>query len=376
MKAITWSILCFGIVLLVSCAEKKEQEGYAITGNIQGLNNGVVYLEPVGEEGKRDSSLVENGKFGFNGVLEEPLRYRLKLKGKEDNGLYFILSNEAIEVQVKKDSLFKGKVTGASIEEVYRSYYNNEFQEIRDMAGPVYKLSDSITQQGKVEMTPEQRAMMDKKWNELDKKATSITTGFILEHPGSIASALIIQERYITYPNLETADKLYNNLIPEVQESYYGKQLYASLTKMKKTAVGSNAPDFTQPDRDGNMVSLSDFKGQYVFLDFWASWCAPCRKENPNVLKGYRKYHEAGLEIVAVSLDDKKDKWEKAIEEDGLTWLHLSDLKGFKNEAAQEYGVQSIPQNFLIDPKGQIIGKDLKGEDLQEKLKEVFESVN
>ncbi|UGU14739.1 AhpC/TSA family protein [Sinomicrobium kalidii] len=376
MKATRWGILCFGIAFWVSCAEKKEHKGYAVTGNIEGLDNGTVYLEPVGEAGKPDSSLVENGGFSFNGVLEEPLRYRLKVKGGEDRGMTFILSNDIIEIEAEKDSLFRGKITGASVEEVYRSYYENEFQELREMAGPVYRLSDSITQQGKVEMTPEQRAVMDKKWDELDKKSASITTDFIRKHTNSVASALIIQERYITYPNLEMADKLYNSLSPEVQESHYGKQLHASLATMKKTAVGNKAPDFTQPDREGNRVSLSDFRGQYVFLDFWASWCAPCRKENPNVLEAYKKYHEAGLEIVAVSLDDKKDKWEKAIEEDGLTWLHLSDLKGFKNEAAQEYGVQAIPQNFLIDPQGQIIGKNLRGEGLQEKLKEVFEPVN
>lgn len=140
----------------------------------------------------------------------------------------------------------------------------------------------------------------------------------------------------------------------------------------KKTAIGVAAMDFTQNNTAGKAVKLSDYRGKYVLLDFWASWCGPCRAENPNVLDNYEKYHSKGLEILAVSLDDKKDAWLKAIKDDGLEWAHVSDLKGWKNVVAKAYNINAVPSNFLIDKDGKIVAKDLRGEELSQKLAEIF----
>jgi len=140
----------------------------------------------------------------------------------------------------------------------------------------------------------------------------------------------------------------------------------------KKTAIGATAMDFTQNNTTGKPVKLSDYRGKYVLLDFWASWCGPCRAENPNVLDNYEKYHSKGLEILAVSLDDKKDAWLKAIKDDGLEWAHVSDLKGWKNEVAKKYNINAVPSNFLIDKEGKIVAVDLRGEELTQKLGEIF----
>ncbi|WP_258539514.1 peroxiredoxin family protein [Chitinophaga oryzae] len=140
----------------------------------------------------------------------------------------------------------------------------------------------------------------------------------------------------------------------------------------RKTGIGATAMNFTQNNVSGKAVQLKDYRGKYVLLDFWASWCGPCRAENPNVLDNYEKYHGKGLEILAVSLDDKKDAWVKAIKDDGLTWEHVSDLKGWKNEVAKEYNIRAVPSNFLIDKEGKIVAKDLRGEELTKKLEEIF----
>jgi len=140
----------------------------------------------------------------------------------------------------------------------------------------------------------------------------------------------------------------------------------------KKTGIGATAMEFTQNNTNGKPVKLSDYRGKYVLLDFWASWCGPCRAENPNVLDNYEKYHSKGLEILAVSLDDKKDNWLKAIKDDGLEWAHVSDLKGWKNEVAKTYNIRAVPSNFLLDKDGKIVAVDLRGEDLTHKLEEIF----
>ena len=138
------------------------------------------------------------------------------------------------------------------------------------------------------------------------------------------------------------------------------------------TDIGAIAPDFTQNNIDGKPVKLSDFRGKYVLLDFWASWCGPCRMENPNVVEAYKKFKNKNFTVLSVSLDKAKDAWVEAVKEDSLIWTQVSDLKFWYNEVAQKYSIQSIPQNFLIDPKGKIIAQTLRGEDLEAKLKEVL----
>jgi len=173
----------------------------------------------------------------------------------------------------------------------------------------------------------------------------------------------------MVYTELEP---LYSGLDPKMKDSYFGKKIKVALETAKTTAIGSAAPDFTLNDVNGKPVSLASFKGKYTLVDFWASWCGPCRQENPNVVKAYNTYKAKGFEILGVSLDDKKENWEKAIQQDNLGWKHVSDLKGWQSSAAALYDVKGIPMNFLLDKDGKIIAKNLRGEDLVKKLSEVL----
>ena len=167
---------------------------------------------------------------------------------------------------------------------------------------------------------------------------------------------------------------LFDGLDSDVRHSTAGKAFQEKLVIAAKTAIGQNAMEFTQSDTLGNPVKLSAFRGKYLLLDFWASWCGPCRAENPNVVKAYAEYHTKGFEILGVSLDrpGAKDNWLKAIHDDNLAWTQVSDLQFWNNAVAKEYGVSSIPQNFLIDPTGKIIAKNLRGDELEKKLSELY----
>jgi peroxiredoxin len=165
---------------------------------------------------------------------------------------------------------------------------------------------------------------------------------------------------------------VYDTLTPAVKKSYFGTKLEELISSMSKTSIGVMAPDFTQNDPAGQPVSLSSLRGQYVLVDFWASWCAPCRQENPNVVNAYNAYKDKGFTIIGVSLDQDKAAWEKAILDDKLTWTHVSDLKYFENAVAKTYGIRSIPASFLLDKEGRIIAKDLRGDALAIKLAELI----
>jgi len=215
---------------------------------------------------------------------------------------------------------------------------------------------------------PTYRTSIDNRYSDVAKELVSILCSFISNHPDSYISLLVLKD--LSDPNSgvdsPTLAGLYKNLSDSIKETDFGNSLGLQIHSNSRTAIGSIAPDFTQNDPAGKPVNLSDFRGNYLLIDFWASWCAPCRMENPNLVEAYAQFKDKNFKILGVSLDipNSKSAWIRAIESDELTWTQVSDLQGWKNQAAQLYGVQTIPQNFLIDPKGVIIAKNLRGDDL------------
>jgi len=209
---------------------------------------------------------------------------------------------------------------------------------------------------------------IEKKYTDAMNEIISLMQTFITKHPNSYISLLALNEMVNPNSGVEMSKLagLYKNISEPLKKTDLGAFLGNKILKESRTAIGSVAPDFTQNDPNGKPVKLSDFRGKYVLIDFWASWCTPCRHENPNVVKAYAQFKNKNFEILGVSLDNPNAKtaWLNAIEKDKLTWPQVSDLQGWKNQVAILYGVESIPQNFLLDTKGVIIAKNLRGEEL------------
>ena len=194
---------------------------------------------------------------------------------------------------------------------------------------------------------------------------------FIRAHPDYLVSVDALQDAIGPLPdNILVYDKLFRGLDKTVRNSEAGRALRKNMDGFMAVRIGVTAPLFEAPDTSGNNIRLKDFRGKYVLLDFWASWCGPCREENPNVVKAYEQFKNKGFTIIGISLDQpgKRDAWIKAIHADGLAWQHVSDLQYWKNAVAKLYSIRSIPQNFLLDPQGKIVAANLRGEALTQTL--------
>lgn len=349
-------------------------KGFIISGTITGKTTGEVYLtHEYKGVAHTDSAIIKNGKFILKGFTPEVLFYTIKLTTSDTdrNQNTFLLNNNVVTFKAKGDSLYKAHITGSPDNDVYLNFYNHAWKPVTDSAGKIYHRLDIANHGGKVQLDSATRKKFDDEFAGLNKFDQKVVSAYVEEHKNSIAAAAIILERFINYYEFAPAAKAFKLLPPRVKNSVFGKQIKEAVDIDALTSIGKQAPDFAQPDTTGKIIDLKNLRGNYVLVDFWASWCGPCRKENPNVLTAYNKYHNKGLDIISVSLDNNKNSWIKAIQADGLSWMHVSDLKGWKNAAAAKYGVKLIPQNFLLDKDGKIIARNLRGEALDKKLSEI-----
>ncbi len=331
-----------------------------------------------GDDRVSDSAVLENGRFTFTEKINEPtlaslmLRFEPKKDAKQlrMDRMQIFLEPGIIHIKAK-DSLKAAVVTGSKAQKEYEAYNKllKPYQKQESTMGPRYeKFRAAKDEAGMKSIQDEYQAM-------LKEKNEKVVQPYILAHTAS-PIILTILNQYIGYDiDPATAEPLYNQLSDANKNTYSGKSLKERIETAKKTAVGAMAMNFTQNDTLDKPVSLSDFKGKYVLVDFWASWCGPCRAENPNVVKAFNEYKDKNFTVLGVSLDQpgKKEAWLSAIHHDILTWTQVSDLKFWDNEVAKLYGIRAIPQNFLIDPSGKIIAKNIRGEELNKKLQEVLE---
>lgn len=354
--------LFMGAVLLASSCKEDNKNTFTVQGVVQGMGDGVVYIIPSGDKPTIDTIAVKQNHFTYTGTVSEPTVYMINF-GSDQKPAFFFADKGQVDIQYTLNNPESILIKGGKEQDVYNEYVA--------LGKPIFNKMDSL---GRIAQANENDQALLQQLQEaffgLDVELKKQQFSFLTAHKTNVAAAFIGMN-YLSEKMDKTIDDVqgvYKLLDPAVQQTYYGKKIADIIKQMTSTAVGAIAPDFTLPTPDGKNISLSAYKGKWVLVDFWASWCGPCRGENPTVVAAYNAFHGQGFEILGVSLDEQKDKWLDAIAKDGLQWTQVSDLQGWQSTVAALYGVQSIPSNFLISPDGKIVAKNLRGEELSSTL--------
>lgn len=354
----------------------QEKGTFTITGKIKGFHDDkLIYLGYM-KDGQRmlDSCPVKDNSYYFTGTITEPgagilADTPLRTAIYPRNGCELFMIAEPISI-THVDS-FSNAIATESKANMDLFAQRDAFKPFMSAIRPLYKQYDSAKKAGNDAFAETIDRRIDSMYNVAKEE---IYGAYLRQQPHSHL-ALTVLERYAGGEiDPVKITPIFESLSATAKNSTEGKSFKARIESASKTTIGREAIDFTQNDTAGIPVKLSSFRGKYVLLDFWASWCMPCRQENPNVVKAYKKFYPKGFDVLSVSLDKEGDKakWLKAIHDDSLTWTHVSDLQFWSNAVAKTYGIMAVPQNFLIDPGGKIIAKNLRGEALEKKLLELF----
>lgn len=372
---------------LFSCSKVADGE-FLVTGTVKGMKNGLAFLgkqSPMGMGVETiDTVKIVDGKFEMKGKITEPELHFIHID-KTTGKVPLIIEEGEIEVAIDKDSLTKSTLAG--------TYNNEEFQKFNQETTKIQKrILPKVLEFQKTNGMKAQEAQkahdtvtlntLQKQFELVQKEYTDYMFGYPKTHPKSFISVLITQSMFNNRNfKIKDIEATYNSLDESLKNTKPGKEIKENIDTVKKQAetkkalaMGNVAPDFKAKTPDGKLISLKESLGKVTLVDFWASWCQPCRMENPNVVKLYNEFHAKGLNIISVSLDDDATKWKDAIAKDKLTWTQISNLKGFEDPIAAQYGITQIPTTYLLDANGKIVDKDLRGDELKAKINELLAS--
>lgn len=353
-----------GLLFLPLISLAQEGKDFSLSGYLKGLPENTEVIIKNEDLGPTPLATTKSkaGKFILKGKIAEANLYYLSYEGSPQK-VYLFMEPANMKIEGHKDSLTTVRISG--------SVAQKEFAEFNNQFNASFARLSQLAQQLNANQADPGGALRSE-YNALAKEINAKTDLFVAQHKTSVVSPFAILVMSQMSEDILVSEARFQMLEPAARTSYFGRMLDQTIAEGKIGAIGTQAIEFVQNDTTGNPVSLSSFKGKYVLVDFWASWCKPCRQENPNVVDAFQKYNQKNFTVLGVSLDRSRDPWLQAIRDDKLTWTHVSDLKFWNNEVAARYKVSSIPQNFLIDPNGKIIAKNLRGEELQSRLQELL----
>lgn len=365
MKRILW-----GVIIGACCyACAPEGNTYLIEGSWKEGDGKVVYLRASSDKDSEvlDSAVVKDGKFKMQQPLQDVFSRVLEIDGSKHA---IILDADPITVDCKVVNRkgvdrVSAEIKGSIEQDIFNTMLQCQQRELFLMLG-------FAMGQEEMKKNPGLQDSLGQMFINAKQETARTIDSLVSHYPDNYASALIMRDFVAKDRDLPEVERMFSGLTPRIQSSALGKMVREIIDSRKMVAIGSMAPDFMLQTPEGKTIRLSDLRGKYVLVDFWASWCGPCMAEVPNVKKVYEKYHAKGFEILGVSLDNKKELWTGAIAKHGLDWLHVSSLEGWKCPVAALYSVTGIPATFLVGPDGKIVAKNLRGEELMKEVAKVL----